>query len=276
MRTERLLLIASVGLNLGLAFALYQQRLSYRALGEALALEGSKLRQLKQAHEELLRKPSLASNSAADADQLEIARLRNEVTRLRGDLRTASVATNTTAPRRPLPVAPAAPTAPAPGIRQLAAKVSVQLPLGQTLAMGGWPGERPGERIISFMTPSTDPSSPGAISVQSHLITVPDRLLDRLGLQDLRTAEHSSQGTAALDPARLAALLKHAEGENGVAVLSAPRIITINGQAATISVTQAHPNGTQTGPVISLTPTLDGTGANVRLDVNLDLKLAQP
>jgi type II secretory pathway component GspD/PulD (secretin) len=109
--------------------------------------------------------------------------------------------------------------------------------------------------------------------VQSHLISVPDRLLERLGLQDLRTDENASQAAAALDAARFAALLKFAEGENGVSVLSAPRVLTGNGQAAQISVRQTQPDGSATGPALSLTPTLDATGTSVRLDVNLELNL---
>jgi hypothetical protein len=273
MRTERLLLLASVGLNLGLAALFLLQRREHLALAADLAARTREHQLLRQTHEASLAKPAALPAVASDADALELARLRNEVTRLRGDLRAA---TNAPAPRRTPPVAPVTSPAPAPGIRQLAAQVSVQVPLGQTLAMGGWAGARPGERIVSFITPTTDPAAPGTVLVQSHLIAVPDRLLDRLGLQDLRSEADASQNSAALDPARFAALLKFAEGERGVEVLSAPRVLTPNGQSATISVRQARPDGTETGPLLKLTPTLDATGANVRLEVGLEVNLTQP
>lgn len=278
MRTERLLLLGSVGLNLGLAFFLFLQRRDHDVLAAKLAAQTREHHRLLQTHEESLLKTAAPRPVASDADALELARLRNEVTRLRGDLRTATAATNAPAARRTAPAAPATTAAPvlATSIRQLASQVSVQLPLGQTLAMGGWAGARPGERIVSFVTPSTDPAAPGTVVMQSHLISVPDRMLDRLGLQELRTDADASQTSAALDPARFAALLKFAEGENGVDVLSAPRVLTANGQAATISVRQARPDGTETGPLLKLTPTLDATGANVRLDVGLELNLSRP
>lgn len=220
-----------------------------------------------------------------EAETLELARLRNEVTRLRGELRTA---TNQPPVRKAAPVTgpAAAPTTPLP-VTKLTSTVTAQVPLGNALAIGGWAGQEPGQRVIGFITPVTVDAAgfvtsaavagaPGQVLLQTHLMTVPDRFLDRLGLQDLRTDQPSSQATAGLDAARFAALLKLAEQETGVSVLSAPRVLTTSGRAAQVSVTQPQPDGTHTGPVISLTPTLDAAGASVRLDVNLELTLSSP
>lgn len=275
MRTERRLLLASVALNLGLAVLLFLQRREQHTLAATLAAQAREHQLLKQTHEASLLKPAAAPAVVSDADALELARLRNEVTRLRGDLRVAAAATNALATARVAPAAAPVPPS-APAIRQVTAHVNVQLPLGQTLAMGGWAGERPGDRIISFITPSTDPAAPGSVAVQSHLVSVPDRLLDRLGLQDLRTEEAVSQAATTLDPARLAALLKFAEREEGVSVLSAPRVLTLSGRAAEVSVRRVLRDGGEIGPLLKLTPTLDPAGSNVLLQVGLELNLAQP
>ena len=277
IRRERLCLWLSLLVNMLMLGGFIGLMGKWKLLESELARERRERAELALRPKETDASPNArAANEAAraDADQLELARLRNEVTRLRGEVRAAATTTNAPAPRRAAPVAPATSPAPVPSVRQLSAQVSVQLPLGQTLALGGWVGERPGERIVGFMTPSTDPAAPGAVLVQSHLISVPDRLLDRLGLQAFRTEENASQAAAALDPARFAALLKFAEGENGVSVLSAPRVLTSNGQAAQISVRQAQPDGSEIGPLLKLTPTLDAAGANVRLDVGVELNLA--
>lgn len=227
---------------------------------------------------------SRATNKPAlsDAEVLELARLRNEVTRLRNEQRSAAV-TNSIAARRPPALAPASPPSPPP-VTKLTSTVTAQVPLGHALAVGGWAGQEPGQRVIGFITPVTVSEAgsitpapvagaPGQVLLETHLLTIPDRLLDRLGLQDLRTDQASSQASAGLDAARLAALLKLAEQETGVSILSAPRVLTLSGRAAQVSVTQAQPDGTQTGPVINLTPTLDATGTSVRLDVGLELNL---
>lgn len=203
---------------------------------------------------------------------LELARLRNEVTRLRNEQRAAAV-TNSVAARRPAAPAPAVSPSPARPITKLTSTVSAQVPLGHALAIGGWAGLEPGQRVVGFITPATVADSPGAVLLETRLVSLPDRLLDRLGLQDLRTDEAGSQSAAGLDPARLAALLKLAEQETGVSILSSPRVLTPNGQPATVSVTQTQPDGTHTGPIIKLTPTLDATGSSVRLDVGLELNL---
>lgn len=246
-----------------------------------LARQTLKELQACAAKERAANKPALS-----EAEVLELARLRNEVTRLRNEQRTASQ-TNTPAARRAPSAAPSPALATPPPVTKLTSTVTAQVPLGHALAVGGWAGQEPGQRVIGFITPVTVDAAgfitpaaaagaPGQVLLQTHLLTIPDRLLDRLGLQDLRTDQPSSQASAGLDAARLAALLKLAEQEPGVSILSAPRVLTTSGRAAQISVTQAHPDGTHTGPVISLTPTLDAAGTAVRLDVGLELNLPMP
>ena len=104
----------------------------------------------------------------------------------------------------------------------------------------------------------------------------PDALLDRLGLQALRAEATADQGPATFDAAQFAALLKTMEQTEGADVLSAPRVLTANGRAAQVSVVQTHADGTVTGPVVNLTPTLDASGTSVRLEVNLELSFPSP
>lgn len=274
IRRERLLLFASLSVNCLLLVALIGQ------LGKVKLAEMQAQHALREAHESARRlaewettaksRPALAAGP--EANELELARLRSEVTRLRNEQRATAVS-NSIAARRPSAPAPAPAPSAAPPVAKLTSAVSAQVPLGHALALGGWAGPEPGQRIIGFITPATVADSPGAVLLETRLVSLPDRLLDRLGLQDLRTDQAGSQSAAGLDPARLAALLKLAEQEAGVSILSSPRVLTANGQPATVSVTQAQPDGTHTGPVIKLLPTLDAGGNSVRLDVGLELNL---
>ncbi len=279
MRRERILLFISLGVNVVLIGALLATRhQSTQAQAELAAIQREFARQaavVADLESAAKRRATSQPPAVLDAELVELARLRNEVTRLRNAQRTADLATNTP-PARRAPATLPTPVTPSPPVTKLTSTVSAQVPLGQALALGGWAGAELGQRIIGFITPATDVNAPGQVLLQTHLLTVPDRLLDRLGLQDLRTDQAASQATAGLDPARLAALLKLAHQQTGVSVLSTPRVLTANGQAAQISVTQAQPDGTQTGPVINLTPTLDAAGTSVRLDVGLELNLPVP
>jgi len=272
MRQPRIILCLSIAANIALtACVLFLWDGVKAARAESL----SAIRNLRQQVDDLevaAKSRAAVKPALSDAEVLELARLRNEVTRLRNEQRAAAL-TNSAAARRPPALAPAPTPSPAQPVTKLTSNVSAQVPLGHALALGGWAGPEPGQRIVGFITPATDASSPGAVLLETRLVSLPDRLLDRLGLQDLRTDQAGSQSAAGLDPARLAALLKLAEQEAGVSILSSPRVLTANGQAATVSVTQAQPDGTHTGPVIKLTPTLDATGTSVRLDVGLELNL---
>lgn len=279
MRRERIFLLISLGANLVLLWALFASRhQSAHAQTELAAMQRELARQAATVADlESAAKTRLTSQPATvlDAELVELARLRNEVTRLRNEQRAVALATNNPAARRTLATVPT-PVASSSPITKVTSTVSAQVPLGHVLALGGWAGPEPGQRIVGFITPATDASTPGQVLLQTHLVTLPDRLLDRLGLQELRTDQPASQSSAGLDPARLAALLKLAEQQTGVSILSVPRVVTNNGQAAQVSVTQALPDGTQTGPVLKLTPTLDATGTSVRLDVGLELNLPAP
>jgi hypothetical protein len=274
-RGQRILLLGSLGGNLLLLLALLSaHHRSGRIQAELAASQREQSRQMVILSElESAAKSQPASKpSLSDSELVELARLRNEVTRLRGEQRAAAPTNSPSVRRSPVP-APA-PVPAAPPVTKLTSTVTAQVPLGHALAIGGWTGAEPGQRIVGFITPATDANAPGQVLLQTHLVTIPDRLLDRLGLQDLRTGENSSQAAAGLDSARLAALLKLADQTAGVSVLSAPRVLTGNGQVAQISLRQSQPDGTEFGPAISLNPTLDATGSSVRLEVGVELNLA--
>jgi hypothetical protein len=218
-RGQRILLLGSLGGNLLLLVALLSSHhRSARIQAELAASQREQSRQMAILSElESAAKSQPASKpSLSDSELVELARLRNEVTRLRGEQRAAAPTNSPSVRRSPVP-APA-PVPAAPPVTKLTSTVTAQVPLGHALAIGGWTGAEPGQRIVGFVTPATDANAPGQVLLQTHLVTIPDRLLDRLGLQDLRTGENSSQAAAGLDSARLAALLKLADQTAGVSV----------------------------------------------------------
>ncbi|MEY4198564.1 MAG: hypothetical protein RLZZ265_304 [Verrucomicrobiota bacterium] len=274
-RGQRILLLGSLGGNLLLLLALLSSH--HRSARIQAELAGSQREQSRQMAilselESAAKSQPASKPSLLDSELVELARLRNEVTRLRGEQRAAAPTNSPSVRRSPVPAPTPVPAA--PPVTKLTSTVTAQVPLGHALAIGGWTGAEPGQRIVGFITPATDANAPGQVLLQTHLVTIPDRLLERLGLQDLRTGENSSQAAAGLDSARLAALLKLADQTAGVSVLSAPRVLTGNGQVAQISLRQSQPDGTEFGPAISLNPTLDATGSSVRLEVGVELNLA--
>ena len=270
MRREKLFLFASVTLNLVLAWLLVTQVQHQRAATALADKQGQQVEALaQQLREAEASRRSPTTSSAATSDEVrELARLRNEVTRLRNELRAIM-----TAPPAKAVAAPVKAPLPSPSVVKFTNAVTTTIPIGHALALGGWSEPGTGKRILSFITPETPPDAPGSVMVHTRLMSVPDALLDRLGLQALRAETAVNEGPIIFEAAQFATLFKTMEQTDGTDLLSTPRVLTANGQAAKIAVTQAQPDGTSTGPVIHLTPTLDATGANVRLEVNLELAL---
>lgn len=279
MRREHFLLLASVGLNLALALLLVDQTGKQRAAAQLAFEQGNRAEALTRQLRELeveSRTRHAGPTAAASDEVLELARLRNEVTRLRNEARSATP----TSPAAPPPkVAPtgSTPQQPAPsGITTLTSTVSANVGLGQALAVGGWASPTSGKRIVGLISPDLHADSPGSILVTMRLIEFPDATMEQLGLHGLRTDGTSSQSQAVFSAEQLKVLLDLTEKTAVIDVMSAPRVVTRSGTQARISVRQAHPDGTQTGPLINLTPTLDATGTAVRLDVGMELNLTSP
>lgn len=276
MRRERLLLLLSLAANILLLVALFYGFGHLTRAKSDTAKERQQHEQLRQRVSELESAAKVAvTNKPAltDTEVLELARLRNEVTRLRNEQR-AAPSKSGVAPVRPAALSNTeAPQAAAPAITTLTATVSANVGLGQALAVGGWAAPSPGRRIVGLLTPELHADSPGSVMVTTRLMELPDAALEQLGLQGLRTDQQSSLSQGLLTAEQLKALVERAEKMDGVDVLTTPRVLTLSGRQAQVSVTQAQPNGTHTGPVINLTPTLDATGTSVRLDVGLELNL---
>ncbi len=279
MRRERLLLYASLTANLALVVALVIS-LGRLKLAEIQALNA--LRESEQTAERLRELEDASRSRAAtkpalnNEELLELARLRGEVTRLRKELQTTATKAAATSPRLAPAIATPTAQAPAPTIQTLTTTLSANVGLGQALAIGGWDSPTAGKRIVGFITPDADAGSPGVVTVATRLLEIPDVVMEQLGLQALRTDQANSQLQTHFTADQLKAILAAAEKLPGVDVLSAPRVATTSGQQAQMSIREARPDGTQTGPLINLTPTLDAAGTSVRLDVGVELNLPAP
>ncbi|NBR84226.1 MAG: hypothetical protein EBS84_00725 [Proteobacteria bacterium] len=271
MRRQPLQVFLTVAL-LVTAIGLVQTVTRLRTARAQLSDNGRELERLRQELKDLKAdtlarqaRPTLPDSTA----ELELARLRNEVTRLRAEQKTASARAPSV--RGP---GPTAATPPVPGpteIYSVSADVSANVSLGQALAVGGWESQVPGRRIVGLVTPELTPDTSGAVLMTTQLIELPDGAMETFGLQGLRTALTNSATHSVFSAEQLKALLAKAHSQDGVDLLAAPRVLTMSGQAAEISVTQPNSDGIQLGPRMRLTPTLDATGTTVRLDLHLEL-----
>lgn len=266
MRRERILLFLSLGLNAALCICLYNLRYDYRQLGIAFADESrddERVRRRLEGLEASSRSRPPPTPALADSEVLELARLRNEVTRLRGEQRASppkSAANAVSAPG-------AAEQTKATNVETHATAATANIYLGHTLSLGTWRSPATGRQLAGFLTSeiATQPGggSSDSILVTARLMEFPNSLREQLGVQQI-------QNGAAFTPDQFRAFLQRAEQSDGVEVLSLPRIITLSGREAQVAISSRQPDGTVTGPIINVTPTLDATRTAVRVDYKFE------
>ncbi len=242
-----------------------------RKLQTAQALVAEAQAEVDRAKQELQRlqqfraddqKRRAAQPALSDAEVLELARLRAEVTRLRSaPSAPPRTAVATAHPGAGEPLA-------APKVATHAVAATANLFLGHTHALGAWPAPTPGSQLAAFLTPELAVAPNGTAS-DSVMITM--RIMqftkvasERLGLAQL-------QAGAALTPEQYQLLLKRMEQAEGIDILSMPRVVTTSGREAQVEVRNQLADGTLTGPMIKVVPTLDATRTAVRLDYKFEL-----
>ncbi len=260
MHRGRLFLYLSLAANVMLGVCLYNLRYDYRQLGIAFADADRDYTHSRRRLEELeLAAKSRATNNPAlaEAETLELARLRNEVTRLRNEQRGAS---SKSAPN-PSATTSAPEQAAAPRVISHRTTSSANIFLGHTLALGAWQSATPGKQILGFMTPEISGDS---VMVAARIIEMSKSQLEQLGFSQF-------QNGGTFTPDQFKAILQRAEQADGTDVLAMPRVITVSGREAEVSIRDRQPDGTETGPVIKVTPTIDATRTSVRLDFKFEL-----
>ena len=217
-----------------------------------------------------------------EPDAAELARLRqeqNELLRLRGELtqlRKRLSESQAVQPKAPVS-SPTAPKAASP-VQTYIANLAAQVPPHQTLLTGGWKTSE-GKRTLVFITPNTlEESSPDGrrqVDLQSWLIEMPEAVVSRFGWDQIKAEAQASSQHGLLAEAQFREALTALKQTEGVQVLAAPRIITLDrrqaqariGETQTIAGEEVH-----LGPSIDMVPyvSADGSGINLSVTARID------
>lgn len=208
------------------------------------------------------------------AGQLELARLRGQVAQLRRQA--SEVAGKRPAPLFNTPPAATTETAAAP-VETFTATTRVAVPWKQTLVTGGWTLPS-GKRALVFIQPNpVEGDQTGQVDLQARIVEMPDATFTQLGLVGLKSGDKQSTASALLTAEQAAVLIKALEQTEGVNVISAPRVTTLNGRQAQVKVVdmKTAPSGEQyeVGPSIDLVPQISADRASVELSVSAHLSL---
>ena len=164
-----------------------------------------------------------------------------------------------------------------PGVKKFGAARHVSMGADETLIMGGW-SPHAGQRMLVFITPTMiDPAgnkvappldTQSEIQIDAKFVEAPGDIFAKLGLQTLFTEQNSSTEVVRCSDAEFRAYINSIEQSDGADVLSAPRVTTLLGRQAGISVgdtTMIAGKNQTLGPSLNLLPTLSADGLSVDL-----------
>jgi hypothetical protein len=278
MKASKLALALSLLANLALGFLLFQQREQARLAQASFdqwqaeksvmeaKLEGGRAHQVDPAELKLLKE-----------NEREAIRLRGEVGHLKRAVADAEKAAAAARQRNAGAANPAAAVVSEAAtnayIRVFSALHSAQLPSGHATVLGGWHAD-PGKTMFALVSPKLDGANPNAVSIDTKWVEIGDEALAKLDPALLSKLQGNDSN---FTPSEYAALMSAFEKSENIDLLSAPRVSTISGRSAVVSVSNSRsaPDGTvaEIGPSMSLLPTIDAEDGSIRVAIQATIKM---
>jgi uncharacterized protein YdcH (DUF465 family) len=209
--------------------------------------------------------------------QSELLRLRGEASRLRQQLKEAELARRNAALAKESPPASAPAEEAVSPVVTYSATLRTKLASGQTLITGGW-ATAEGKRTLVLVEPVVGgPDAPGIVTIQTRFAEMPEDVFSKSGFDWMKTGTKESSAQSILNADQAAHLVATLEGSQGVDVLSAPKVQTLDGHRARVESTTVRtlgPGETHAlEPVVNFVPTISADGRSVDLTVIAQLKL---
>ncbi len=198
------------------------------------------------------------------ANESELLRLRNEVGMLRKELAQRAATQGEKRPREAAePVASAVTNGPDGAFE---AKLSANIPQGQTLAFGGWTTES-GKRAVAFVNPAIQPGngSDAQVLIRTTLMEVPPEVWGQLGLADIKTDPELASPSSLVPEQQAENLIASLTNQPNCLILNRPFIQTSDGMKASLFVGQVTDSNEQKGLSLDCLPQLGSDGRTVHL-----------
>jgi hypothetical protein len=216
-RTRWILAVLLLGLA-GLVLFQHQQLLGLRSENEGLRLR------LIQGQEQTVPPPKTAEVTAEELERLrsaehEVLRLRGEISRLRTELQAALRSADQGRQGKP------ATNQWITGFQPLQATVQAEVPNGQMLAVGGWPGHE-GNRLLLLASPRLAAEGSDQVAIEIRAIEGTDAFLAKFGLEGMNGAGDAGRFQQVLSAPQTEAIMKALAEAPGKAAESDPDTFT--------------------------------------------------
>ena len=161
-----------------------------------------------------------------------------------------------------------------PGVKKFGGAIQATLAPGETLVSGGWLSPS-GKRLLVFVTPVLidaagnrllEAAHAEQLAMESKFIELPEDLLDQLNLGAFKVDGKESSLQQKISAQEAHALVQAFEKSDGVDLLTAPKIISLLGRQAHVSVVEPQViEGEERtiGPMADFLPKLSADGKSV-------------
>jgi RNA polymerase sigma factor (sigma-70 family) len=251
---------------LGLTFALGIGVYQYRKHSDLLK-ENSRLREQVAAPVHSQPQRVASPDDSEQARQLETARLRAEVQRLRRQIAAGSnnVAQQASSQQKdtPLPLV------------KFSTRTSSPMKPGQTLITRAWPAENGRQTFMLLTLEHPTDGSAQQLTFRGTAFEVTDQMASSLGLQDFVTDAAGATPSALLDMDESAAdnWIAEMKSTEAAKIVSRPRLITKPGDEATLFIGNSVPTGNgkyaDVGRSLTLLPVTTEEGITVSVNTEL-------
>ena len=216
-------------------------------------------------------------------NEAELLRLRGETAQLRQQLKTLRESKPPAPAKESVPAVPTVEMSDGP-VQTFTSTVHASLVPGQSLVAGGWrlPG---GKRGVVLVEPSyvnaagnllDTPVSGGQVVIQARFVELSDEVMAKAGLDSLKADTKETSGHGVLDAQQAKDMIALLETSQSVNVLSAPRVLTLEGRQAQINLIQSKTINDQSyevGPSLDVVPRVSADGRTTDLSIVARIRL---
>lgn len=258
----------------------HQQLQRMRADNARLHADGAELDSLRDEISRLRQaQPDPADLERLRQGQTELLRLRGEASQLRRQLKDVEQARRSARVKDSPPVSALAEEEAAP-VETYTAAVRASLTSKQTLITGGWavPNNKRGLVLIEPAI-GGDADQAGQVIIQARFVELPEEVLSKVGMDGLKSDGKESSAQSILTAEQSEAVISMLKETQGVNVLSAPKISTLDGRQAQMKVGGTRTvNGVvfEVGPSVDVVPHVSPDGNSVDLTVIARLRYQTP
>ncbi len=262
------------------ALGIYEARQASRLREENQSLQRLQAEQLGRERDEAASKLAglRVENERLNRSTTELLKLRAEVARLRGELKSAEQVAKNKLDAAGARSAAEQVSTNSPPVETFSATARAVVPWNQAIISGGW--KTLSGKIVYILAVPTRTEDAAVVNIETRVMEVSVEAATTLGLDQSNPGDKETKFSAVLTTELCDAIVKAASDTNAVAIISSPRLTVFTGRQAQIqSLDKKETRAGEkyaVGPTLTFMPTISADGQSVDLGMIANIKYPLP